>query len=188
MSDKEEFYKQLEKVEKFHGHLCGGIVMGTKMSMYAMEYLGFELNQQSKDLMVFTEIDRCMADAVQVVTGCTIGKRTLKLMDYGRFAVTFYKISTGEAIRVTDEDIQNQNKDEEKEELIERLISTPSEELFKIRKVKLNISEDDLPGKSAKTSKCSVCGEVVKDNKYIFRNGKSICKACAIESYYEFID
>ncbi|GAA5819527.1 MAG: formylmethanofuran dehydrogenase subunit E [Methanobrevibacter sp. CfCl-M3] len=187
MNDK-DFQEQLAKVEKFHGHLCGGIVMGTKMTMYALEHLGMKLNEKNKDLLVFVEIDRCMADAVQIVSGCTIGKRTLKLMDYGRFAVTFYKISTGEGIRVTDDDIQNQNKKETKEELIERLTNTPNEELFSMHKVRLRLKNNDFPGKNFNQVVCPVCNEIVKDEKYLLRNGVGICKACAEESYYEFID
>ncbi|MDR0913446.1 MAG: FmdE family protein [Methanobrevibacter sp.] len=187
-----DFQEQLEKVAAFHGHICGGIVMGTKMSMIALDMLGFELNKRNKDLLVFVEIGRCATDAVQVVTGCTLGKGTLKLIDYGRFAATFYKISTGEAIRITDEDIKLQEtgeiKKETKEELINRLVNTSNNNLFKIQKVKIHLKEEDLPGKREETIICPVCGEMVKDNKHIYQNGKAICKSCAIESYYELLD
>ncbi|MDR2830618.1 MAG: FmdE family protein [Methanobrevibacter sp.] len=184
----DEFQRQLSKVEKFHGHLCGGIVMGTKMTMYALEHLGMKLNEKNKDLLVFVEVDRCMADAVQIVSGCTVGKRTLKLMDYGRFAATFYKISTGEGIRVTDDDIRNQNENETKEELVERLSNTPNKKLFSFRRVKLRLKKSDFPGKDFSKIVCPVCNEIVKDDKYLVRNGIGICRACAEESYYEFID
>ncbi|MDR3290812.1 MAG: FmdE family protein [Methanobrevibacter sp.] len=186
--DNKDFKEQLAKVEKFHGHLCGGIVMGTKMTMHALEHLGMKLNEKNKDLLVFVEIDRCMADAVQVVSGCTIGKRTLKLMDYGRFSATFYKISAGEGVRITDNDIQNQNEEESKEDLVERLSSTPNEELFSLRKVKLRLKESDFPGKDFSKIVCPICNEIVKDDKYIVRNGVGICKACGEGSYYEYID
>lgn len=45
-----------------------------------------------------------MADAVQAVTKCSMGKRSLKQMYYGKFAVTFYNMDTGEALRVSDAD------------------------------------------------------------------------------------
>ncbi|MDR2873837.1 MAG: FmdE family protein [Methanobrevibacter sp.] len=186
--DDKDFKEQLAKVEKFHGHLCGGILMGTKMTMHALEYLGMKLNEKNKDLLVFVEIDRCMADAVQIVSGCTIGKRTLKLLDYGRFAATFYKISSGEGVRIIDNDIQNQNEEESKEHLINRLSNTPNEELFTVRRVKLRLKKSDFPGKDFSKIRCPICNEIVKDDKYVVRNGVGICKACAKESYYEFID
>jgi formylmethanofuran dehydrogenase subunit E len=129
-----------------------------------------------------------MTDAVQIVSGCTIGKRTLKLIDYGRFAATFYKISAGEGIRIVDNDIQNQDEEESREHLVNRLINTPNEELFTIRRVKLQLKKTDLPGKHFDKIRCPICNEIVKDGKYIVRNGVGICKACAEESYYEFVD
>ncbi|KZX10644.1 FmdE family protein [Methanobrevibacter filiformis] len=186
-----EFKEQLDKVKAFHGHLCGGIVIGTKLSMYALRTLGMELGSDSKDLLVFTEIDKCMSDAVQVVTGCTLGKGTLKSMNYGKFATTFYQISTGRGIRVTDVDankIDGNDKKESKEELIERFINTPEDKLFKIQNVEIRLDKIMVPGKNREKEFCSVCKEVIKDGKHILRNGEVICKSCGEESYYKFID
>ena len=101
MVSVEDYEEQLAKAGEFHGEICGGIAIGTKLAMYGMELMGFELNKRHKNLIVFLEIDRCMADAVQAVTRCTMGKRTLKQMYYGKFAATFYNMDTGEAIRVS---------------------------------------------------------------------------------------
>ena len=78
--NEKEYDEQLTKAANFHGHVCGGIAIGTKLAMYGMELLGMELNQKHKNLIVFLEIDRCMSDAVQSVTGCSMGKRNLKQM------------------------------------------------------------------------------------------------------------
>src|SRR5207244_5130016 len=51
-------------------------------------------------LVTFVEIDRCETDAVAVVTGCRLGKRTLKFRDWGKMAATFVDVSSGRAIRV----------------------------------------------------------------------------------------
>ena len=110
MVSVEDYEEQLAKAGEFHGEICGGIAIGTKLAMYGMELMGFELNKRHKNLIVFLEIDRCMADAVQSVTKCTMGKRSLKQMYYGKFAVTFYNMDTGEAIRVSDADANKQEK------------------------------------------------------------------------------
>ena len=68
MVSVEDYEEQLAKAGEFHGEICGGIAIGTKLAMYGMELMGFELNKRHKNLIVFLEIDRCMADAVQVVT------------------------------------------------------------------------------------------------------------------------
>ena len=110
MISMEDYDEQLAKAKAFHGEICGGIAIGTKLAMYGMELMGMELNQRHKNLIVFLEIDRCMSDAVQAVTGCTMGKRSLKQMYYGKFAVTFYNMDNGEAIRVADADANKSSK------------------------------------------------------------------------------
>ena len=109
--NEKDYEEQLKMAGEFHGEICGGIAIGTKLAMYGMELMGMELNQRHKNLIVFLEIDRCMADAVQSVTKCSMGKRSLKQMYYGKFAVTFYNMDTGEAIRVSDADANKKEKE-----------------------------------------------------------------------------
>ena len=110
MMSEEDYDEQLAKAGDFHGEICGGIAIGTKLAMYGLDLMGMELNQRHKNLIVFLEIDRCMADAVQAVTKCSMGKRSLKQMYYGKFAVTFYNMDTGEALRVSDADANKKDK------------------------------------------------------------------------------
>ncbi len=42
--------------------------MGTKLAIYGMETLGMAPGTKDKRLVVFTEIDRCISDAVSSVT------------------------------------------------------------------------------------------------------------------------
>ena len=187
--DEKEYDEQLAKAVEFPGHLCGGIAIGTKLAMYGLELLGMELNQVHKNLIVFLEIDRCMSDAVQSVTGCSMGKRTLKQMYYGKFAATFYNMDTGVALRITDADANKKIKNNEtKEEMISRFRRTPPEELFKVTKVKLELGPGDMPGKPYITTFCSVCGEKVSDGRHVLRGGKPMCRSCAEGSYYEIIE
>src|SRR5271155_3715349 len=90
----------LRDAEKAHGHLCAGQVLGVRMAMLALRRLGIDdprkrtladgsLNLDRKRLVTFVEIDRCATDAIGVVTGCRVGKRALKLRDWGKMAATF---------------------------------------------------------------------------------------------------
>ena len=188
--DLKEYDEQLAKVKEFHGEVCGGIAIGTKLTMYGMELMGMELNKRHKNLMVFVENDRCMSDAILVVTHCNMGKRALKQMYYGKFAVTFYNIDTGEAIRVSDADAnKHEDKSETKEEMVKRFRETPPEELFNVEKVRIvGLKEAQKPGAPHTSTFCSVCGEKIADDQQVYRGGKPVCKACAIGSYYEVID
>ena len=86
------------------GHVCPGQVLGVRMAMLGCQLLGIEDPTQGKRLIVYVEIDRCMADAIAAVTGCRLGKRTLKHMDYGKCACTFVDMSTGRAVRISARD------------------------------------------------------------------------------------
>jgi formylmethanofuran dehydrogenase subunit E len=66
-----------------------------------MKALGLKPGVRNKNLIVYTEIDRCMTDAVQTVTGCSLGHGSLKYVDYGRFAAAFVNLDTGRAVRAT---------------------------------------------------------------------------------------
>lgn len=185
----EDYDEQLAKAGEFHGEICGGIAIGTKLAMYGLELMGMELNQRHKNLIVFLEIDRCMADAVQAVTKCSMGKRSLKQMYYGKFAVTFYNMDTKEAIRVSDADANKKQKAKEtRDEMIQRFRQTPAEELFKVERVKVDLPPSQMPGKPHTSAFCSVCGEKVTDGRHLVRGGKPVCISCAEGSYYELIE
>ena len=189
MVSMEDYDEQLKMAGDFHGEICGGIAIGTKLAMYGLELMGMELNQRHKELIVFLEIDRCMSDAIQAVTKCSMGKRSLKQLYYGKFAATFYNMDTGEALRISDADANKKEKIKEtKDEMIQRFRETPAEELFKVEKVKVELNESQMPGKPHRSTWCSVCGEKVTDGRHLVRGGKPICISCAEGSYYELID
>ncbi|MGQ9654349.1 MAG: FmdE family protein [Thermodesulfobacteriota bacterium] len=77
-----------------HGHPCPGQVLGVRMSILDCTLLSIEdprSRQESKKLIVFIEMDRYATDAIESVTDCSMGKRTLKFRDYGIIAATFWQ-------------------------------------------------------------------------------------------------
>ena len=100
-----QFDELLQEAVAFHGHLCPGQVLGIRMAVAGCRALQIdEPKAMGKGLVVFVEIDRCATDAIQAVTGCSLGKRTLKHMDYGKMAATFVNVPAGEAVRVAARD------------------------------------------------------------------------------------
>ena len=88
-----------------HGHMCPGQVLGVRMAMLGLARLGIdEPTKYGKRLLTFVEIDRCATDAVGLVTGCRLGKRSLKYFDYGKVAATFVDLQTNRAVRVAARD------------------------------------------------------------------------------------
>src|SRR5215813_13118663 len=96
------FDDYLLQAERAHGHLCAGQVLGVRMAMLGLELLGIDdpHGNDRKRLVTFVEIDRCLTDAVAVVTGCRLGKRALKFRDWGKAAATFIDLDSGKAVRI----------------------------------------------------------------------------------------
>lgn len=176
----------LEKGKNFHGDICPGIVMGTRIAMAGMRELGMDVFEKNRDLIVYVEIDRCMTDAIQAVTGLTMGHRTLKYRDYGKFAATFVDLSTGKAVRISTVEGPRDNPGEvDMNEMIEKLSKVPEEELLKIEEVTVDIPPEDIPGFPKYRAVCDECGDRILDRREILDGEKTLCKACAEGPYYK---
>jgi formylmethanofuran dehydrogenase subunit E len=186
MSDYELLFN---KAKDFHGHACPGIVLGTRLTIAGLRELGMNPKEPIRNLIVYMEIDRCGTDAVQAITGCSLGHRSLKHKDFGKFAATFVDTKTGKAVRVS---IHEKNRTEhdklDPKEVIKVLSKIPEEEILKIEHVMITIPKEDLPGFPVGKAVCSRCGEQISDSRQIVKNGKVLCRNCAGESYYTVID
>jgi formylmethanofuran dehydrogenase subunit E len=184
----------LEGSAAVHGHLCPGQVVGVRMAMLGCRLIGLDEPtrlDQIKKLIVFVEMDRCTGDAVAFVTGAKLGRRSLKFRDYGIMAATFLNLGTNTAFRVisTEEarDLASlyapeiPDKYPRQREAYKRM---PDNVLFRVQKVRVDMSEYDLPGPTRKKVSCSRCGQVVRDNREVIRNGCILCKPCAQAAYF----
>ncbi|ABB38422.1 formylmethanofuran dehydrogenase subunit E region [Oleidesulfovibrio alaskensis G20] len=86
----------LERVEAFHGHRCPGLAIGVRAAELALNTLG---SGQDVDMVSVVETDMCGVDAIQFITGCTLGKGNLIHRDYGKMAFCFYDRTSGRGIR-----------------------------------------------------------------------------------------
>jgi formylmethanofuran dehydrogenase subunit E len=179
MSDFEVY---LKKAGDFHGHVCAGIALGTRISLAAMKTLGLKPGVKNKNLIVYTEIDRCMTDAVQTITGCSLGHRSLKYVDYGKFAATFVNLDTGRAVRATV--MEHFSNEDSIEETLKKLARIPDSELVTLQEVIVNIPETDLPGPPKNKAVCASCGERIVDGRGVNEGNKTLCRACAHGKYY----
>ncbi len=185
MSDYETLFN---KAKEFHGHLCPGIVLGTRLTIAGLRELGMNPHEPIRNLIVYMEIDRCGTDAVQAITGCSLGHRSLKHKDFGKFAATFVDTNTGKAVRVS---IHEKNRAEhdklDPKEVIKVLSNVPEDEILKIEQVRITIPKEDLPGFPIGKAVCNKCGEQISDNRQTVSHGKVFCRNCAGELYYSII-
>lgn len=182
----------LESV-KTHGHLCPGQVLGVRMSLLGLKKIGIQdpKGKDKKSIIVFVETDRCATDAIQSVTGCSLGHRTMKFFDYGKMAATFLNLMENKAVRIiAKEDARQKAKDyfpefqDKYKAQLEAYKIMPDDELFETMNVKVEIRTEDLPGRPASRVKCDLCGEFVQDMREIKISGGILCKACAQGGYY----
>lgn len=189
------YQELLEAAVAFHGHLCVGQVLGVRLAMLGCRVLNVAEPRFEKRLMVFVEIDRCAADAIQVVTGCTLGRRTLKYVDYGKMAATFLDLANGRAVRVIAREDARQRAwqyapgaQDRKEAQLQAYAVMPDEELFLVRDVTVAMRPQDMPGPPAFRATCQACGERVNDGREVEIAGRTLCRACAYGSYYTGVD
>ena len=193
-----DFDSLLERSTRIHGHLCPGQVLGVKMAMLGMEQVDLpvpEAGKREKRIIVYVEMDRCATDAIQTVTGCSLGHRTMKFCDYGKMAATFVNLETEKAVRiVAREDSRGKTKElfpEITDPYTAQMFAykaMSNEELFDMMPVRVNIPPADMPGRPLKRISCSRCGEYVQDMRDVCRNGEVLCKACENGAYYVKIE
>lgn len=184
----------LREAEIAHGHLCAGQVLGVRLAMAGLARLGIDdpRGADRKRLITYVEIDRCATDAIAVVTGCRLGKRALKFRDWGKLAATFVDLQSGQAIRVAAKESSKEAArrlhpeiESKNQQQMLAYRELPDEELFLFQNVHVEVGPEDLPGYKGERIVCADCGEGINFRREIIRDGKTLCRACAGESYYE---
>jgi len=204
MRDTTPLDELLQDAEIAHGHLCAGQVLGVRMAMLALSRLNIvdprgKTSPDRKRLVTFVEIDRCATDAIGVVTGCRVGKRALKLRDWGKMAATFVDLaaplgddaykglrvvalesSKGRAAELHPELPKNEQQMRAYREL-------PDAELFSEQWVSVPLPASEFPGYKGQRLTCDRCGEGVNFDRFTTRERERLCLSCADESqrYYQ---
>jgi formylmethanofuran dehydrogenase subunit E len=63
----------------------------------------------------------------------------------------------------------------------------PDDELFTAEWVKVELLPEEFPGYKAERIVCSRCGEGINFHREILRDGTTLCRSCAGESYYSLL-
>jgi formylmethanofuran dehydrogenase subunit E len=184
----------LREAQVAHGHLCAGQVLGVRMAMLGLARLGIEdpRGKDRKRLVTFVEIDRCATDAVAVVTGCRLGKRALKFRDWGKVAATFVDVASGRAFRVAAREsskalaktLHPEIADKNQQQML-AYREMPDADLFDVQEVKVELAPEEFPGYKGERVVCDACTEGINFRREVRRGGRTLCRACAGERYYQ---
>lgn len=187
----------LEECSRLHGHMCAGQLLGARMAMLGCNLIGVDdpRGADRRKLIVWVEIDRCMADAVSAATGVRLGKRSLKYLDYGKVAATFLNTETKEAVRIVAleesralADARYPDLEKKSERQFRAYREAADDELFKVERVEVHYSEMDRPGRPRSRVICESCGEGVNDGREVrITDDKVLCRPCASGGYYRKI-
>ena len=82
--------------ERFHGYAAPGLLLGGYMVALAKRHL-----PDGTLFEAISETKKCLPDAVQLLSLCSMGNNWVKVRDSGRYAVSLYDKYTGKGVRVS---------------------------------------------------------------------------------------
>lgn len=181
----------LQTSARLHHHLCPRQVLGVRIGLLGGQLLGLAVPQQDKRLLTIVETDGCATDGIAVATNCWVGRRTMRILDFGKIAATFVDTHTKQAARVTPSPQSRRlakryapNAESRWHTYLLGYQRMPDEELLIARPVRLRFSLEELLSKETHRVICDLCGEEVFNEREVVQQGLTLCRVCAGEGYY----
>lgn len=184
---------QIKYTIEFHGHQCPGLAIGVRAAEFCLRELG---HNSESPIVAICETDMCGVDAIQFLTGCSVGKGNLILKDYGKIAFTFFRREDAKGIRIMlNPDFMGETRTEMSR--LMGLADPTAEEKEKCTRVRAECekkySEADLaemfikqepqismprPAAILQSLVCEDCGEVHMESRSRRFAGKTLCLPC----------
>lgn len=171
MKIHDEDKKLWEKCAAFHGHVCGGLTIGYKAALYAMELLDLTFSSDEQVVCV-CENDACGVDAIQVMLGCSIGKGNLLFHMRGKQAFSFYNRKTGKSVRLV---LRPGPEGLTRERSFDYYQNCAPQELFDVKDAAIQLPEK---ARIFDSYFCEGCGERTGANWIRLQGGKKLCLDC----------
>lgn len=178
-----------------HRHLCPRQVLGVQMGRFAAELLGLDLPQSNKRLLTIVETDGCFTSGLSVATNCWVGRRTLRVEDYGKVAATFVDTETDLAIRIAPSpaararaaalvpDARNRW-----EAMLLGYQRMAPQDIFTWQPVILTTPVAVIISRAGHRAICDRCGEEILNEREVVDGGLTLCRHCAYGGYYRSCD
>ena len=191
----------LAQAIEFHGHMCPGLALGIRAAEAGVAQVG--VHAADNEIVAIVETDMCAVDAIQFLTGCTLGKGNLVHRDHGKNACTFFRRSDGRAVRVSmrsggpgasdsgwmgmfNKVRSGMASDEERarffitqQERSERILSAAIDDLYDVREV--HIQPPPAP-QIFESVECASCGEPTMETRLRRLDGRELCLVCFDEA------
>ncbi len=164
------------------------------MGLAAGQLLGLDLPQPDKRLLTIVETDGCFTDGVAVATNCWVGRRTLRVLDYGKVAATFIDTKTGAAVRLFPNLAAREQAgafapgaSNRWEAMLLGYQRMPQMLLLQWQAVELTTPVAVLLSKPGARACCDRCGEEILNAREVMQGGLTLCRTCAGEGYYQAV-
>ena len=170
-----------EDAVRFHGHSCPGLALGYRMAVEAALFLGMA-RSADEEYAAISECGFCGVDALQIVTGCTLGKGNLRVNDIGKRTFILFDRARNRACRATPSPKHEQarqrfleNGNTSRREWTEHTL-TAKDIVFVVEvpppSFNMAVIEPSEP--------CAVCGELTMASRLAAdaETGKKTCAAC----------
>lgn len=162
-----------------------------RIGLAGVAALPWTVNGGAKRLLVILETDGCFADGVSAATGCSVGRRTLRVEDYGKVAATFVDVKREQAVRIAPRlDVRQRAHlyaPGESRHYFAQLHGyqvMPDHELLNIQPVCLTTAVAEIVSRAGVRVNCQLCGEEIINERELYRAGQLLCRSCAGDSYY----
>lgn len=167
--------KQLwDKCVGFHGHECPGLAIGFKACEAALESMNIQFSTD-EEMVCVVENDGCAVDAIQVITGCSLGKGNLICRNTGKQAFSFFNRATGQSVRLVLKPFEGKMDREQRRQY---LLDAPASEIFELKTPHYAVPEK---AKIFQTIVCEQCGEGAAEPKIRLQDGRKVCCDCFID-------
>lgn len=163
------------------------------MALCAGEIIRLDLPRVDKRLLVVAETDGCTVDGIIAATGCHVGSRTLRILDFGKVAATFVDTRTEETIRIiprTEARLLSRDYAPAARNNWEAMLIAyqlmPVSELFVVQSVSMNMPLSKIMSRPGIKAVCERCKEEIINGREVMDEDGILCWACAGNSYYHF--
>ena len=162
----------------FHGHECGGLTIGYKASLYAIELLNLEFSADEQVVCV-SENDACGVDAIQVMLGCSVGKGNLLFRMRGKSAYSFFNRKTGQSVRLV---LKPAPEGMTRADSFSYYQACEPKDMFDVKQTTIRLPES---ARLFDSYVCDCCGEKTGSNWIRLAGKQKLCLDC-YESYDRF--
>lgn len=160
---------------EFHGHECPGLALGVTAMKAAREILGDVFDPQSDEAVVcVSENDACGVDAIQLLSGCTLGKGNLIIQPKGKMAFNFYLRNSGQSLRLVLK-ADALSAYETRQDKQAALLNRPWQEFYQVTETLQPLPER---ARMFDSRSCASCGEATAEPWLRVAEGSLVCLDC----------